>query len=260
MSGEETTVDLNSDLGESYGIWVLGQDAAMMEYITSANVACGFHAGDPSVMRRTVRLAREKGVAVGAHPGYPDLWGFGRRAMALSRQEIVDAVVYQVGALQAIARAEGVPVLYVKPHGALYNQAERDPQAAEAVAEAVQQAGSRLALVGPPGSALAAAAAARGLAFVPEVFADRAYDDEGRLVPRDRPGSVITDVGAVARRAVEMVQRAEVRSVGGRVLPLTVGTICLHGDTPGAPELARAVRTSLESAGVRVRAFARCRG
>ncbi len=250
------SVDLNSDLGESFGAWQLGHDSEMMDFITSANVACGFHAGDPTVMRRTIRLAKAKGVVVGAHPGYPDLGGFGRRAMALSRDEIVDALVYQIGALEALARAEGVHVAYVKAHGALYNQAERDPAVAAAVIEAVCQAGDALSVVAASGSAMAGAAEAAGLRFVPEVFADRAYDHEGHLLPRDRPGSVITDPEAVAARVVGMVCRGEVRTDGGGSLALRAGTVCLHGDTPGAPVLARAVRVALEQAGVRVVAFA----
>jgi len=256
LPSDSLSVDLNSDLGESFGVWRLGHDAEMMDFITSANVACGFHAGDPTVMRRTVRLAKEKGVVLGAHPGYPDLDGFGRREMALSRDEIIDALVYQIGALQCMARAEGTRVAYVKAHGALYNQAERDPAVAAAVIEAVRQAGAGLPVVAAPGSALAGAAKAAGIRFVPEVFADRAYDDDGHLVPRSRPGSVITDPEAVAARVVGMVCRGEVRTGGGSVLAIKAGTVCLHGDTPGAPALARAAREALEQAGVRVVAFA----
>ncbi len=264
---ERPTVDVNCDLGEGFGVWELGHDEEMMQYVTSANVACGFHAGDPGVMRRTVRLAVQHGVAVGAHPGYPDLAGFGRRAMSLSRAEIVDSLVYQIGALGAIARAEGARVGYVKVHGALYNQAERDREVAEAVVEAVRQVGGGpggragegekgLVLVAPPGSALAEAARAAGVTVVLEVFADRAYDEAGRLVPRGRPGAVITDPKVVGARVVGMVCRGEVPTAGGRVVPVEAGTVCLHGDTPGAPALARAVRAALEAAGVRVKAFA----
>ncbi len=254
------TVDLNSDLGESFGVWHLGQDAEMLAVVTSANVACGFHAGDPGVMRRTVRLARANGVVVGAHPGYPDLAGFGRRAMALTADEIVEILLYQIGALQAIARAEGVAVAYVKPHGALYNQAERDSGVAAAVVEAVRLAGAvppgpGLPLVGAWGSAMAEAARRAGVRFVPEVFADRAYDEAGRLVARPEPGAVITDAETVARRAVDMVLRGGVTTLDGQWLPLAAETICLHGDTPGAPALARRLRQALEEAGVRVRSF-----
>jgi UPF0271 protein len=255
MAGRVLTVDLNSDLGESFGVWSLGQDAEMMAWVTSANVACGFHAGDPVVMRRTVRLAREKGVVVGAHPGYPDLGGFGRRAMALTRDEVIDGLLYQIGALGAVARAEGIRVSYVKAHGALYNQAERDPAVATAVVEAVRLAGVPV-VVAASGSAMAEAAAAGGVRLVAEVFADRAYDDDGRLVPRSWPGSLITDPQAVAERVVGMVCRGEVATVGGGRLTLDAGTVCLHGDTPGAPILARVVREALVSAGIRVVAFA----
>ncbi len=256
MPGRDLVVDLNSDLGESFGAWKLGHDSEMMAFVTSANVACGFHAGDPAVMRRTVRLARERGVAVGAHPGYPDLAGFGRRAMALTPTEIIDSLLYQIGALEAIARAEGVTLGYVKAHGALYNQAERDATVAGAVAEAVRQAGRGLAVVTAPGSAMVEAAREAGLGLVPEVFADRAYDDDGHLVPRSRPGSVITDPQVVAKRVVRMVTEGEVETAGGRLLPIQAGTVCLHGDTPGAPALAEAVRQALKRAGVRVESFA----
>ncbi|RJQ12127.1 MAG: LamB/YcsF family protein [Bacillota bacterium] len=251
-------VDLNSDLGESFGVWRLGQDEAMLDYVTSANIACGLHAGDPGVMRRTVSLAVAKGVAIGAHPGYPDLQGFGRRAMALTGAEITDCVLYQIGALQAIARAEGGVVSYVKPHGALYNKGETDPDVARAVAEAVRLASAEreLRLVASSDSPMAQAAEEAGLPFVPEVFGDRAYDDAGRLVPRSRPGSVVSDPEEVEVRVTGMVLRGEVKSVGGRIIPIKAGTVCLHGDTPGAPALARAVRSALERSGVRVTAFA----
>lgn len=251
-------VDLNCDLGESFGIWPLGSDEEMMAHITSANIACGFHAGDPGIMRRTVRLACERGVSVGAHPGYPDLPGFGRRRMALGWPETVDLLVYQIGALQAIARAEGLRVNYVKAHGALYNQAETDPDVASAVVEAVRQAadGSPLALVASPLSAMAQPAAAAGLRFVGEVFADRAYAGDGRLLPRNRPGALITDPDLVARRVVEMVRRRGVPTESGESVAVSFETICLHGDTPGAPILAKAVRAALEEAGVRVAPFA----
>jgi UPF0271 protein len=258
-SGTVPTVDLNSDLGESFGVWRLGPDEEMMTHITSANIACGFHAGDPGVMRRTVRLARLKGLAIGAHPGYHDLAGFGRRAIELSPEEIVDMLIYQIGALQAIARAEGVRVSYVKPHGALYNLAQCDPEAAGAVAEAVRLAAEGapgLALVGSPASAVAGAAEAAGVRFIAEGYADRAYEPDGRLAPRGSPGAVLTDPKEVAARAVDIVLRGELKTIDGGRLELRVQTICLHGDTPGAAALAAAVRRALEEAGVRVAAFA----
>lgn len=257
---EKPMVDLNSDLGEGLGVWSLGQDLAMFDLVTSANLACGFHAGDPGVMRRSLRLAVEKGVAVGAHPGYPDLSGFGRRDMALTPEEIVDSVIYQIGALQALGRAEGALVRYVKPHGALYNRAAVDAKVAAAVVAATVQAmkgaGSEPALVAMAGSAMAVEAERAGLRFVPEVFADRAYDEAGRLVGRGVPGAVITDPAAVGARVVRMVRDGEVETIGGGRVAVTAGTICLHGDTPGAASLARAVRKALLDAGVRVKAFA----
>ncbi len=253
---ESLTVDLNADLGEGFGVWRLGPDEDMMVFITSANVACGLHAGDPGTMRRTVRMARERGVVVGAHPGYPDLAGFGRRPMNMPPGELIDILLYQIGALQAVARAEGTAVRYVKVHGALYNQAAQEPEAAWAVAEALRQTGGDLPLVGPPASAFADAAARAGLRFVAEGFADRTYEDDGRLTPRSRPGAVLTDPEAVAARVVSLVRDRAVLSRDGSRVPLAVETVCLHGDTPGALRLARAVRQALEEAGVRVASFA----
>jgi len=262
MAAEESqspTIDLNCDLGESFGVWRLGHDEEMMKHISSANIACGFHAGDPGIMRRTVRLARDAGVSVGAHPGFPDLAGFGRRAMSLSLSEIVDSLVYQIGALQAIARAEGVRVTHVKPHGALYNLAERDSKVAAAVVEAVRQAsipGQELALVASSTSAMAGAAAVAGVRLVSEVFADRAYDADGKLVPRARPGAVLTDPWVIANRITSMVYRGEVDTISGGRLQVKVETACLHGDTPGAPALAATIVRALKEAGVTVAPFA----
>lgn len=256
----EITVDLNSDLGESFGPWKMGHDEAMMAYVSSANVACGFHAGDPDVMRRTLGLAARHGVVVGAHPGYPDLAGFGRRAMGLGPGETVDAVLYQVGALELLARAEGTKVSYVKPHGALYNLGEKDETVASAIVEAVRLAGLALGrplpLVAAPGSAMEKAAAAAGVGLVREAFADRAYDAAGRLVSRARAGSLLTDPAAAASRAAKMVTTGVVPTIDGGTVAIRAETICLHGDTEGAPELARAVRAALAEAGVKVRAFA----
>jgi len=255
----DPTVDLNCDLGESFGVWKLGHDEEMMNHISSANIACGFHAGDPGIMRRTVRMARDAGVAIGAHPGFPDLGGFGRRAMSLSLSEIIDSLVYQIGALQAIARAEGARVTHVKPHGALYNIAERDSKVAAAVVEAVRQVSGpheRPALVASPMSAMAGAAAVAGVRLVSEVFADRAYDSDGKLVSRDRPGAVLTDPWVIANRVTSMVYRGEVDTISGGRLQVKVETVCLHGDTPGASALAAAIRRALEEAGVTVAPFA----
>ena len=250
-------VDLNADLGESFGRWTLGSDQEVLRSITSANVACGFHAGDPGVMRQTVRLARQAGVAIGAHPGFADLAGFGRREIAASAQEVEDSVLYQVGALEAMARAEGLQLQHVKPHGALYNMAARDASLARAVAAAVASFDRELLLFAPPGSELANAALAAGLRVVLEGFADRAYTADGSLRPRGQPGALVDDPSDVVDRAVRMVRERTVRAADGSVIHLPVQTICVHGDTPGSGELARRLRTGLEAAGIEIRAAGR---
>lgn len=245
-------IDLNSDLGESFGPWPMGQDAALMDSISSANVACGFHAGDPGTMRATVRLAREKGVAVGAHPGFPDLVGFGRREMKASPAEVEDFVLYQVSALAGIAAAQGVRLQHVKAHGALYNMACKDRALADAIAKAVAAFDRGLILFGLPNSELLRAGQAAGLQVAAEVFADRAYDPDGSLTPRSKPGSVIHDTQQVVERAVIMVRDKKVVAIDGSTIALQADTICLHGDTPGAADHARAVRKGLESAGIQI--------
>jgi UPF0271 protein len=246
-------VDLNADAGESFGAWALGDDAALLSHVTSVNVACGFHAGDPSVIRRTIRLAAAAGVRIGAHPGYPDLQGFGRRAMELTPADVEDLVLYQVAALLGIARAEGVRLAHVKPHGALYNAAARDRALARAIARAVASLDPGLVLVGLAGSSLIDAAAEAGLPGAAEAFADRAYRADGSLAPRHLAGAVIHDAGLVARRAVGIVRDGRVRSLESDCeIPVRADTLCIHGDTPGAAELAGAVRAALEAAGVRV--------
>jgi UPF0271 protein len=246
-------VDLNCDLGESFGAWTLGADAEVLASVTSANVACGFHAGDPSVMKRTVRLAGAAGVAVGAHPGLPDLAGFGRREMNVTGEELYDLVLYQVGALAAIARGEGVRLEHVKPHGALYNMAARDPRLADAIALAVRAFDSSLVLFGLAGSALVAAGEAAGLRVASEVFADRAYEPDGSLMSRARPGAVVHDPAEVVKRAIAMVREGAVTAADGSRVPLRADTICVHGDTPGAADIARRLRRGLEEAGIAVR-------
>lgn len=243
-------VDLNCDLGESFGRYTLGDDAAMLRIVTSANVACGLHAGDPAVMARTVALAVERGVAVGAHPGYPDLQGFGRRAMALAPEELRAVLLYQLGALAAFARASGVKLAHVKPHGALYNLAARDEGVAETVADAIAAFSRDLSVLTLPSSALARAAAERGLRVAREGFADRAYREDGSLVPRNEPGAVLHDPAQIAARAVRMVTRGEVAAITGAVIPLAVETLCVHGDTPGAVQIAATARAALEASGV----------
>ncbi|MEZ5294355.1 MAG: 5-oxoprolinase subunit PxpA [Vicinamibacterales bacterium] len=248
-------IDLNSDLGEAFGPWPMGQDALLMPVISSANVACGVHAGDPGTMRATVRLARAHQVAVGAHPGFPDLQGFGRREMRMSPQEVEDLVLYQVGAIAGVARSEGVRLQHVKAHGALYNMACRDEALADAIARAVVAFDPALVLFGLPGSALLQAGLEAGLPVAAEAFADRAYLADGSLAPRSLPGSVIHDVDAVVSRAVEMVVDQSVVAMDGTRIRFEADTLCLHGDTPGAAALAAAVRRGLEDAGVTIAAL-----
>lgn len=245
-------IDLNSDLGEAFGPWPMGQDEALMAAITSANVACGFHAGDPSVMRRTADLARATGVAIGAHPGFPDLVGFGRREMAATPAEVEAFVLYQIGALAGIARAAGVRLQHVKAHGALYNMACRDRALADAIAAAVAAADRTLILFGLPGSALIDAGRKAGLAVAAEVFADRAYEPDGSLASRQKPGSVIHDPAVVVSRVVRMVRDREVVATDGTRLTIEADTVCVHGDTEGAAGLALQIRRGLEAAGIEV--------
>ncbi len=242
-------IDLNCDMGESFGPWTMGADAQVMPHITSANVACGAHAGDPSVMRRTVRLARAHGVAVGAHPGFADLQGFGRREMQADPAEIEDSLVAQIGALTAIAKAEGAPVQHVKAHGALYNMAARDAALAAAVARAIRACDPSLVMFGLPNSRLLDAGRAEGLRVAAEGFADRSYEPDGSLTPRSRPGAVIHDAGAVVARALRMVRDGVVLTADGRAIELRVQTICVHGDTPGAADLAARIAAALGEAG-----------
>jgi 5-oxoprolinase (ATP-hydrolysing) subunit A len=248
-------VDLNADVGESLGPWVLGHDPGMMASVTSVSVACGFHAGDPGVMRETVALALQHGVAIGAHPSFPDLTGFGRRQMRLSPREIEDLVVYQVGALSAVAAAQGGRLQHVKPHGALYNMAAGEPPLAAAIARAIASVDPGLMLVGLSGSALIDAGRDAGLRTASEVFADRGYRADGSLLPRDAKGALVHDAGLVSVRAVEMVRHQAVTLDDGQRMRLQPDTICIHGDTTDAPVLARAVRRALEQAGVDVRAM-----
>jgi UPF0271 protein len=249
-----SSIDLNADLGESFGRWTLGDDARLMASISSCNVACGYHAGDPEVMRRTVRLAREHGVAIGAHPGLPDLAGFGRRAMSVSPAEVEDIVLYQIGALSAMVRAEGVRLQHVKAHGALYNMAIKDRGLADGIARAVAAFDPALLLFGLPGTELLRAGEAAGLPVAAEGFADRSYEADGSLTPRSQPGAVIDDPAEVVARAVRMAREGVAVSRTGEVVPMRVATICTHGDTPGSDALARRIREGLERAGVEVRA------
>lgn len=248
------SIDLNCDMGESFGAYTIGADEAVMASISSANVACGYHGGDPSVMRQTVRLARAAGVAVGAHPGLPDLAGFGRREMRVTPDEVEGLVLYQVGALDAIARSEGVQLQHVKVHGALYNMAARDRALADAIARAVRAFSRALLLFALPGSELQRAGEAAGLDVAPEAFADRSYEPDGSLTPRARPGAVIHDPATVVERAVRMATEGRVTASDGSEIALRVATICTHGDTRGAADLTRLLRAGLARAGVAVAA------
>jgi UPF0271 protein len=251
-------IDLNADLGEAFGAYSMGADEEVLVYVTSANVACGFHAGDPTVIDRTVARAARAGVAVGAHPSHYDLRGFGRREIAADPTEVEADVVYQIGAVAAFARAHGTHLAHVKPHGALYNQAARDETLARAIAHAVARVGHDLVLVGLAGSsAMREAAEAEGLRFAAEAFADRAYDARGRLVPRSRPGALITDPASAAAQALRIVRDHAVTAIDRTEVTLKADTLCLHGDHPHALAIARAVRQALEGAGVSVQALAR---
>lgn len=245
-------LDLNSDLGESFGDWRMGDDEAMLQVVTSANVACGFHAGDASTARRTVRLAAQHGVAVGAHVGYRDLAGFGRRFMDVDARTLTDETIYQIGALRALAAAEGVAVSYVKPHGALYNRIVHDEVQATAVLDGIVAAGDDLAVMGLPGSRVLQLAAEQGLRALREAFADRAYRADGTLVPRTEPGAVLHDAEAIAARVVALATTGAVTALTGERVAIDADSVCVHGDTPGAVVIARAVRIALDRAGVEV--------
>lgn len=251
-----TSIDLNADLGEGFGRWRLTDDERLLSVVTSANVACGFHAGDAATMRRVCELAAARGVRIGAQVSYRDLAGFGRRAMDVPSAELAAEVAYQIGALEVFARAAGARVAYVKPHGALYNRVVHDEEQAGAVVEGVRLANAALPVLGLPGSRLLKLAEQAGLPVVTEAFADRAYTDEGTLVPRGQQGAVIADADAVIERSVGLARSGTVMSRSGERVLVRARSLCLHGDTPGAVELARRVREELECSGVRVEAFA----
>lgn len=248
-------IDLNSDLGESFGAWTMGDDLAMLEVVTSANVACGFHAGDPAGLLRTLRGARERGVVVGAHVSYPDLAGFGRRNMDIASADLQAGVIYQIGALQALARAAGTSVRYVKPHGALYNTIAHDERQARDVIAAVQAAGPDLVLVALAGAPLIQWARDAGLQVVAEAFADRAYTPQGTLVSRREKGSVLHDPQDVAARMLRLAREGVVTAIDGSEVRIAAQSICVHGDSPAAVSMAREVRAVLERAGVTLRPF-----
>ena len=250
------SIDLNSDLGESFGAWSVGDDEAMFALVSSANVACGFHAGDPMTMAASAHLAARHGVSLGAHPGYRDLVGFGRRALETTPVEIAAELLFQLGALDGVARAAGTRVRYVKAHGALYHRLSVDPAAARAFAEAVAVYDASLPILGQPVSEIERAAQAAGVTFVREAFVDRGYVADGSLAPRGDPGAVIDDPAAASDRALELVETGGITADDGSRVELAPDSLCLHGDTPGAVTIGRAVRAALERAGYRIEAFA----
>ncbi|MEM3090804.1 MAG: 5-oxoprolinase subunit PxpA [Candidatus Bathyarchaeia archaeon] len=247
-------VDINCDLGESYGTFRVGKDAEIMPHITSANVACGFHAGDPLTMAHTIALAKKYGVAVGAHPGYPDLMGFGRREMQLSSEEAKNYIIYQVGALLGFVKVYSLSLQHVKPHGAMYNTALKDRELSGAIAEAVAELDKNLIIFAPPKSTMAEVAANAGLRVAYEFFADRAYNSDGSLVSRRKPGAVIEEPEKVVKRAIQAIMEGVVEAFSGEVVELgRVHTICVHGDTPKAVKLVEALRKGLVKAGIEVK-------
>ncbi|GAA3192139.1 MULTISPECIES: LamB/YcsF family protein [Streptomyces] len=255
LAAQPAVIDLNADLGEGFGRWRLTDDDALLSVVTSANVACGFHAGDPGTMRRVCERAAAGGVVIGAQVSYRDLAGFGRRAMDVPADELADEIAYQIGALEVFARAAGARVAYVKPHGALYNRCVHDAAQAAGVVAGIRAAGGELPVLGLPGSRLHEAARAAGLPVVEEAFADRAYTAEGTLVPRGEPGAVVEDPEEVVRRSLGIARDAAVRSHDGTPVTVRARSLCLHGDTPGAAALARRVKAELAAAGVVVRSF-----
>jgi 5-oxoprolinase (ATP-hydrolysing) subunit A len=249
------TLDLNCDMGEGFGAWTMGDDAELLDHVTSANIACGFHAGDPGTIHRTVKLALDKGVAVGAHPSLPDLQGFGRRRMIVSAEEAYDMVLYQVGALAGFATACGGKLAHVKPHGALYNMAVKDTKLAQAIAQAVKDFDPRLILFGLAGSELVRAGRQAGLKTASEVFADRTYQSDGSLTQRTQPDAMIHDPDAAIAQVRRMIEEGKVKSTGGPDVVVTADTLCIHGDEPGAVEFARRIRAALDADGVHVAAI-----
>ncbi len=249
----QTTLDLNSDMGESYGAWKMGDDEAVLGYVSSANIACGFHGGDPSTLRKTVAAAIKQGVALGAHPGFQDLAGFGRRNMHISPQEAYDITVYPVGAVAGVARSQGGALHHVKAHGAFYNMAAKDARLARAIAQAVHDIDSSLIFYGLAGSAMIQEAQALGLRVANEVFGDRSYQPDGSLTPRAQPDAMITDVNKSVEQILRMVQEQVVVATDGTRVPVQPDTLCIHGDQPNAVVFAQGIRKALEDAGITVR-------
>lgn len=242
-------------MGESFGAWRMGRDAELMDYVSSINIACGFHAGDPTIIAETIKTAIKKGVSVGAHPSYPDLQGFGRREMALSPEEVFDIVLYQIAAVKGICEAYGIKLHHVKPHGALYNRAAKDPALAKAIVKAVKTLDKNLVFYGLAGSHLISEAEKIGLKTASEVFADRTYQPDGTLTPRTEPGALIENAERAVAQVLEMVKDQTVTAVGGEKIPIKADTVCIHGDTPQAPEFARTIRERLIKNGIEVSAI-----
>jgi UPF0271 protein len=250
------SIDLNCDMGEGFGAYRMGDDRAMLQIVTTANVACGFHAGDPEIMAATMAAAKQNGVAIGAHPGYPDLWGFGRRRLPFSAAEITRFLAYQIGAAAGVAALAGHRLTHVKAHGALSNVACEEPDVADAIVEAVAGVDRGLVFVAIAGTELQRAGERHNLSVAHEIFADRAYLDNGLLMPRSRPGSVIHDAEETSRRVVAMAQAGAIITESGKRIPVRIDTVCVHGDTPGAVAIAASVRSALEAAGYTLRPFA----
>jgi UPF0271 protein len=247
------SIDLNCDMGESYGAWKMGNDEGVLQYVSSANVACGFHGGDPGTLRRTVAAALEHGVALGAHPSLPDLAGFGRRVMHITPQEAYDIMVYQIGALAGVAASQGARLHHVKVHGALYNMAAKDRALSEAICHAIQDVDASLVLYGLAGTEHIRAAEKVGVPVAQEVFGDRSYQDDGSLTPRSQPGAMIEDLDTAIAQVLRMATEGKVRSVSGKDVPVKADTLCIHGDQPGALKFASGIRAALEKAGIAVK-------
>lgn len=249
------TIDLNCDLGEAFGPWPMGSDQALMDFVSSVNIACGFHAGDPSVMRTSVELAIKKNVAIGAHPGYPDLQGFGRRSMKMTPREVYDVVLYQVSALYGMVKAAGARLCHVKPHGALYNDAVVNPSLAASIVTAVRDLDDELIFVGLAGSALLSEAKRLGLRTAAEAFADRTYRDDGTLTPRSESNALVRDAVTAAAQALMIVREGKVRATSGRTIAIAADTLCIHGDGDQAPEFAREIANTLKQQGFVIRSW-----
>jgi UPF0271 protein len=250
------TVDLNCDLGESFGAYKIGMDEKILSLVSSANIACGFHAGDPDVMAKTTDICKEWGVSMGAHPGFFDLMGFGRRSLAVSPEEAKNLIIYQIGALDAFAKSRGIKLCHVKPHGALYNMAAKDPRLADAIAEGIYSYNPELILLGLSGSEMLRSAEKIGLPHAAEVFADRAYEDDGTLVARSKPGAMIEDEDEAVGRVIEMIKEHTVTSISGKKIEISPASVCVHGDSEKALLFVKKIRETLIREGVEIKPLA----